>query len=233
MSDREPDMALRNLPQPKSPQALDERILAAAREQAPAPRQQRSLTWMGGLASACVLVLGVMLTGVLTTLPYRTTEQPDDLEVSAVMLAKDTRHAASYGKVAARPMLDRDKQFRRQSPPAGDVPTAEVPAASAGVSSGLAADAAAIQGGKPKPSAPLAMDSAVIAPRNALVESEAVSILSPEEQADDLRFCEQFLKEEQAGLAQRCYALLLDRCQQCDLPDTLEAALEALASREK
>ncbi len=49
------------LPSPRSPAELDERIINAARERAPRPRPRRQPWWMAGAATACVLVVAVML----------------------------------------------------------------------------------------------------------------------------------------------------------------------------
>lgn len=227
MSDREPDMALRDLPQPKSPSALDERILAAAREQAPARRQSLALTWMGGLASACVLVLGVMLTGVLTTSPYRTVEQDDARED---IVAARPRYDASMG---VSDTLTQGAALQRRALPREEVTVAETPVASAESSAGLEADRARATGGKAKAASPRIAAYSMVGTLDKLTENATARHLSAEEQANDLRFCEQFLKEEEHKLAERCYALLRERCPPCKLPDTLEMALEQLEPQKK
>jgi len=64
MSERERDGSLTTLPRPTSPKALDDRILAAAREHAPSTTRRHNFAWVSGMASACLLVVAVLITGV-------------------------------------------------------------------------------------------------------------------------------------------------------------------------
>ena len=58
------------LPSPRSPQELDEKILAYARQQLPAKKSYRGPLWLSGLATASVVVIAVLIV---------TPDQPDTI----------------------------------------------------------------------------------------------------------------------------------------------------------
>ena len=93
------------LPSPRSPKALDDRILAQARHSAPAKQGASPLGWASGLATAAVLVVAVYLvnlteTGTVTNPPVADALQEDE---SAGAAASSTLTEVATATIQAEP----------------------------------------------------------------------------------------------------------------------------------
>lgn len=83
------------LPTPRSPQELDERILAHARAKAPEKRSVHTAGWLGGMATTAVLVVAIYLTNI--------TETNQGLTPAAPAVQKEESESAEAAATMARP----------------------------------------------------------------------------------------------------------------------------------
>ena len=105
------------LPSPRSPLELDERILSAARERAPTPEPQRQPWWIGGVATAAVLLVAVMI-----TVPE---QSPSTIEVrtEAVPTAMKEPGAAATAPIAAQADMAMETRAPSAAQPARVTPS--------------------------------------------------------------------------------------------------------------
>ena len=193
---RETDEGQLPLPSPRSPRELDERILAHARENAP-DRNRHTAGWLGGLATTAALVLAVYLTNLADQGPLA--PQPAAPELAAPELAAPEEEKVGAAEMAAATLETRAKLKASADSDAPSPARAERQAL---------------------PAAPVTearFDSAGIAADQA--------VTAPDLQASLARL-QDLLAEGEPDLARREYAALRDACGECDLPDTLEEALE-------
>lgn len=102
------------LPTPRSSRELDEKILAHARANAPAPRRSFALGWTGGMATTAVLVMAVYLTN--------TTESDKEAAVRTQAVLKEEVPMAG----AALPVESRI-MAKRKAVPSADFDVQESP----------------------------------------------------------------------------------------------------------
>ncbi len=102
-----------HLPSPRSPAELDGRIINAARERAPRPRSQRHPWWMAGAATACVLVVAVLLVKPQQPAPQfesKLSSAPEASKNRALKHARDDSSAGSIQKLELRRYPEKDSQ---------------------------------------------------------------------------------------------------------------------------
>lgn len=189
------------LPSPSSPRELDERILAHARENAP-DHKGHAAGWLGGLATAAALVLAVYLTNLADQ--GALAPGPAAPELAAPELAAPELAAPEQEQVRAARTAPASLESEAKLKVSAD---ADTPAPAR----------AELQELPAAPAAEARFDSAGLAADQAAIV--------PDLQASLARL-ENLLAEGETELARREYAALRESCTECDLPDTLEEALE-------
>ena len=197
------------LPSPRSPQDLDQRILAYARDNTPRSRPLLRPTWMAGAATACVLVVALLVGGPQQQAPMeseaRKSESVSEAPLPVTPAAAPTaQQAAGAQAEAAAPAAsarayklagDRDTRNDSElSQAAADAGLQDMPAAqeeSADMISG------------PQPGA----EPQWLAAR---IHEIALQLENGDQQA-----------------AREAYHALRQQCPDCQLPETLEEALAA------
>lgn len=200
------------LPLPRSPQALDDKILAYARERAPEkqhgwiPRWTNG--WAAGLVTASIVAIAVLITETQQPAPiYRYSTESAPLEYEqrdaedTVMSAPITAHAPAAAKIGREPAPQ--KKARKQELRAEQVaPQAfGVIAQEEFSDSEIAADTAAT-------------------PRATLETSKRVRMDDSQLEALHNHFS-QLLQQGHEVEAREAFLALRQECPSCDLPETL------------
>ncbi len=214
------------LPTPRSPRALDDRILEVAREYAPKSRPRRQPWWMAGAATASVLVIAVMLVQ-----PQRPSSiDESEMEVmpaaardSAMGSAAPETNAINELKVKRSPRSEMDSELesvdRASSQPASSAPVAtgdffdeEIAAEQSNL---------ALPARKTRANSPLGPKS-----------EQGLMPLTDTELREELRMLAKLFQQGDKNEANERYERLKQRYPDHDLPETLEEALaEALADK--
>jgi hypothetical protein len=182
------------LPSPRSPRELDEKILAHARARAPQRKPALSMGMLGGLATACMIVVAVFI-----TVPQQSPQAPVT-EPSPARSQADMAVSSAIGKVEE---------------------VKEMPAApSARMKMARSAGAVRLdmEAQKPLPEMALSADSAVMA-------DEAIAF-ADDPLKEELSRLAALLEDGNIEQAREAYQKLRGDCPACNLPETLEQALQ-------
>ena len=197
------------LPSPRSTQELDEKILAYARDNAPRQRRHRPARWVAGLATA-----GIVAVAVLIALPQRPTPQ----------LARQVEERSS---IAENQVIAPVASMKMSSPePREDISALEEYA-------GERAPAAA----RALPATPVA-DSDAESLNDASAASEmtaagAAAKMDKEQLHEQLELCAELLATGREQQARASYQALREQCPACELPESLEEAVEQELAAQK
>jgi hypothetical protein len=198
------------LPSPRSPDGLDQRILAYARDNAPRSRPLLRPAWMTGAATACVLVVALLVGGPQQQAPLESEARKSEAVGEAPLPA--TPAAAPTAQRAGGAQLE-----------------ATAPAASARAAHKLAGDrdtrnyselsqAAADAGLQDLPAA---QEEAADMP------SDPQPVGEPQWLAARIHEIALQLENGNQQAARDAYRALRQQCPDCQLPETLEEALAA------
>tara|TARA_R110002110_G_scaffold66978_1_gene182992 strand:- start:83068 stop:83751 length:684 start_codon:yes stop_codon:yes gene_type:complete len=203
------------LPAPRSPQALDARILSASHARAPSPRRVHYRGWLGGAVTASVIVLAVYLTGPLQD----TTHMPAP--------AESGKSRATVGGESTSTMGTSLDQSQFTQPMADAVTTHQVEERAEREQFSAAEQQVQAEPGPAASTAStpalkrLAPDAAGTSQLTGSAEVENNSL------ADDIRgriHDYAALLTEHPEDARAAYQALRESCPQCSLPPTLEQA---------
>lgn len=198
------------LPSPRSPDDLDQRILAYARDKAPRSRPLLRPAWMAGAATACVLVVALLVGGP---------QQPAPIDT-------ETR---KYESVSETPVPAPPAAAPTAQQAAGAQPEAMAPAASARAAHKLASDRDTGNDGAPTRAAADAGLRDIPA-----AQEEAADMINDPQPAGEPQWLAARIHEIALQLetgdqqaARDAYHALRQQCRDCQLPETLEEALAA------
>lgn len=194
------------LPAPRSTQELDEKILAYARDNAPRQRRHRPARWVAGLATA-----GIVAVAVLIALPQRPTPQ----------LA---RQVEERGSIAEYQVITPVTSMKMSGPE----PREEISALEE------YADEPAPAAARALPATPMAdSDAASLNAASAASElavagtaAKAASNMDKEQLHEQLELCAELLETGREAQARASYQALREQCPACELPESLEEAVE-------
>jgi hypothetical protein len=203
------------LPSPRSPRDLDDRILNHAREHAPPTRLFVQPRWLAGLATASVLLIAVFITEPEQSTPEFRAITPTDEDVATPSLSSKTTMA---DKPAARMKMSSDiasptRNIQKYELRKGQKQLIQEISADAQTEAAAEADMA-----RDDKTAGIALGSA-----NSVTYSDT-------EIRNQLRRCADLLQQGQATQARAAYQQLRSECPACDLPATLEQAIETLSA---
>jgi len=205
------------LPSPGSPKALDDKILAYARSQAPAKTSLLRPRWVGGMAAASVLAVAVFITQPQPE-TTRLRSAPPATELSAPgRSAGDASNARQVAAPAAR-----QKMLRSSDPvmsennygASADAPLPEQVLSDEALPANPATDRDHVREDLKElewvadQATPVTADSAVF--------------------VDSLHYCAALLQRGEDDAARSAYRELREACRDCDLPETLEQAINSL-----
>ena len=195
------------LPSPRSPDDLDQRILAYARDNTPRSRPLLRPTWMAGAATACVLVVALLVGG-----PQR-----------QVPMESEARKSESVSEVpspAAAPAPQRVDSA---------APEAAAPAVSARAARKIASDRDAMNDSEFSRAAADAglQDMPTTQEESAYKSSGPQPAMEPPWLAARIHEIARQLEDGDLQAAQEAYHALQQQCPECQLPETLEEALAA------
>lgn len=134
------------LPSPRSPKALDEKILAHARAHTPPKRSSIHMGWTGGLATAAVLVMAVYLTTTTETIKEPVLSSPQAVKEERAATAAATTvssEAAAKRKATAQADFDSADELVSEQEELQMAPVAEMAAGAATLRSSKTLDWAA------------------------------------------------------------------------------------------
>jgi hypothetical protein len=202
------------LPSPRSPQQLDDKILAYARDNAPEKKSFLPPRWVAGLATASVVVLALFITEPQQQTPQFRELTPtldENLPSDAASSEKAKRKPAapttgmkmslSTGQAAAI-----DKYEMR-----ADEPLPEQEIATGAMAAAVEADKDLVS----RAAAPLELSA---------TDSELITF-SSEELSDKLQLYSDMVEKGEGVQARAAYQQLRQACPDCNLPDTLAKAL--------
>jgi hypothetical protein len=215
MSDRKQRLQERKLPlpSPRSPRDLDDRILNHAREHAPPTRLFVQPRWLAGLATASVLLIAVFITEPEQSTPEFQAITPSDEDAATPSLSSETTMA---DKPAARM-----KMSSGIASPTRNIQKYEILAEQEQLVQQISADAPA------EAAAEVDMAHDDNAAGMALEKAGDVTY-SRSDVRNQIRNCAELLQQGQATQARAAYQQLRSECPTCDLPTTLEQAIETL-----
>lgn len=176
------------LPAPKSPDALDDKILSYARRMAPG-RRSVAPRWAAGLATVGVVLLAVFIAEPQRPQPAAPDGIPELQSAPAAPAAKKPMAAAPRAKKLVS--AERDAEFAAET--------------NAGAATARLEDA-----------------PGAVAP----VPEERATQEALDELAEDLAHCAALLAAGEESRAREAYQRLRSGCPECDLPQTLEQALD-------
>jgi hypothetical protein len=217
MSDRKQRLQERKLPlpSPRSPRDLDDRILNHAREHAPPTRLFVQPRWLAGLATACVLLIAVFITEPEQSTPEFRAITPTDEDAATPSLSSKTTMA---DRPAARMKMSSDI-----ASPTRHINKYEI----------LAEQEQNIQESSahtPTETAATVDMAHVNKTAGAGLDSASDVNYSGTEIHSQLRRYADLLQQGQATQARAAYQQLRSECPTCDLPATLEQAIETLSA---
>ena len=220
MKQRKPDRSNNTLPLPSpgSPEALDDKVLAYARSQAPAKTSLLRPRWVGGMAAASVVAVAVLITQPqLETTPPRSAPPATELSAPGGMAA-DAPNARQVAAPAARHKMLRSGdqlEFRDNDGASANPPMAEQSLSEEALLTNPATnpdrvreDLKQLQLEAAPAMSPLAANSAV--------------------DLDSLQHCAALLQRGEEDAARSAYRELREACRDCGLPETLEQAINSL-----
>ena len=200
------------LPSPRSSDELDERILRAARERAPASGSQRQPWWLAGAATASVLVIAV-------TMSLNESPSFDASEESATVTAARASAPAQKMKRERSETLEMSASMEMS-----DQAAAQPAAARMGIASdSLAEEAVSEYALAPANSAPA--PEAQIARKSAQAAPELNPTNTPRGLPEQLQVLSDLVRQGEQEQAQINYEALKKSCRDCDLPEKLEQAI--------
>jgi hypothetical protein len=215
MSDRKQRLQERKLPlpSPRSPRDLDDRILNHAREHAPPTRLFVQPRWLAGLATVSVLLIAVFITEPEQSTPEFQAITPSDEDAATPSLSSETTMA---DKPAARMKMSSDiasptRNIQKYELRKGQEQLIQEISADAQTEAAEEADMA-----RDDKTAGIALGSA-----NSVTYSDTKI-------RNQLRRYADLLQQGQATQARAAYQQLRSECPTCDLPTTLEQAIETL-----
>lgn len=202
MSDSKLDRQLGELPSPRSPAHLDDKILSYAKEHAPARRVWLQPAWATGIAA--VAITGV---AVFITVPQQPVPATLEVQKEVMAPAETTAPVAAEAKMENRAMM---KMSRREE--LADQAARRRPEPSAGVIGG-------------------AMEMEEMASFDSAMDREAPALAAAMPQTEDdvqtvLQQCREWVDGGEIEKAEALYRDLRERCSDCGLPETLGEALE-------
>ena len=216
MSDREQRLQERKLPlpSPRSPRDLDDRILNYAREHAPPTRSFVQPRWLAGLATASVLLIAVFITEPEQSTPEFRAITPTDEDAATPSLSSKIRMA---NKPAARMKMSSDI-----ASPTRNIHKYEILVEQEQLVQEISADAPA----EPAAAVGIAHDDKTA---GMALESASDVIYSRSDARNQIRNCAELLQQGQEAQARDAYRHLRSECPACELPATLEQAIDALS----
>ena len=209
------------LPSPRSPQQLDDKILAYARDNAPEKKSFLPPRWVAGLATASVVVLALFITE-----PQQQTPQFKELTPTLKEnLPSDAARAVKAKKKPAAPSTRMKMSLSTGQAAAIDKyeMRADEPLPEQEIAAG--AMAAAVEADKDRAS------SAAAPLEPSATDSELITFTS-EELSDKLQLYADMVEQGEGVQARAAYQQLRQACPDCDLPDTLAQALVILPESE-
>lgn len=202
------DPKLGELPAPRSPDALDTVILAKARAATPDSSAPRFAPWIAGLSAASVAALALLITlpgeQAQTTGSLRETPPPQS---TAYSLPHHGYTATTQPPKEIRGGIQADAKFADALKPPPDT-SAQRLAKSRARQPALTASAGQQPGG-----------SDAKADQAPSIQRAALPRL--------LQNCRDVAAHDKTATPEACYSVLRERCKGCELPETLEEALEA------
>jgi hypothetical protein len=217
MSERNEHSPLGGLPRPRSPQQLDDKILAHARRQAPQRNAPWRPGWVTGMATVSIVAIALLIVPPQYLLPISrdyseipvqrdsTSRKAPVIETkrfdfysSLEMPKKETRAIAQHPQLTEESMPMPEAVSSSPMPERFEEPQADAEAhAFAKITA------------------------------SAYMRLEPLH-LDPEQLALRLAKCADMLEQGDEEQADRAYQMLRQECPACDLPDTLEQALADL-----
>ena len=196
------------LPSPRSTQELDEKILAYARDNAPRQRRHQPARWVAGLATA-----GIVAVAVLIALPQRPTPQ----------LARQVEERDS---ISENQVIVPVASMKMSGPEPGKEISAleeyaDEPAPAAAAARALPATPVAASEAEPLNDTSAASELAV-----AGAAAKAASNMDKEQLHQQLELCAELLETGREAQARASYRALREQCPACELPESLEEAIE-------
>jgi hypothetical protein len=194
------------LPQPRSPQQLDDKILAYARQRAPQRNSRWIPGWTTGLATASIVAMAVFITQMQQFTPSFTkttqpaAEQRYSEEAIRPMPAAPAAPAAARLLIKASPAKNARKR---------EILTEQMARESFGaIAKGQFADME------------LAADT--VAMPKAAANADGLARMDEQQLELQLEQCARLLEQGHADQAREAYQALRLECASCDLPDTLD-----------
>jgi hypothetical protein len=195
------------LPSPRSSDELDERILRAAREQAPISRPQRQPWWLAGAATASVLVIAVTMTWTELA-PFNASE-----ENAAASAAKASIQVNKLKRESSE-MAEMDASMEMSDQAAAKPAAARM---------GLSSDAMNEEMISEKALAPTVRAPEVRESAQAAAELQRPT--SPPTLIEQLQMLSELVRQGEEEKAQIDYEALKKACPDCDLPEKLDQAI--------
>lgn len=205
------------LPSPGSPQVLDDKVLAYARSQAPAKTSLLRPRWVGGMAAASVLAIAVFITQPQPeTTRFRSAPPATELSAPGGSAADAPNSSQMAAPAVRHKMLRTSDQFTLGNK---DGASAEAPMAEQALSDEvLTTNPAADRNHVREDIKELELEAAQTTP----VDADSVAFV------DSLHHCAALLQRGEEDAARSAYRELREACVDCDLPETLEQAINSL-----
>lgn len=219
MSERDEQSPLDKLPQPRSPQHLDEKILAQARQRAPRRSPPWRPTWITGMAAVSIAAMALLI--VQPQLLWPGLDKLEELSDKRNALR---RPSLATGRVEL-PIEEHSTSAREKAAPV------TVPSELARKSTSVPGQAHLRAQRVPRMETPANADIHLETTVETAAESAPTMAPPPlhREQLDlRLAHCANLLEQGLDDQAASSYQTLRQECPTCDLPDTLEQALAQL-----
>ncbi|MEH6582975.1 MAG: hypothetical protein V7754_13630 [Halioglobus sp.] len=190
------------LPEPRSPQELDERILSAARQRAPKRRSQQQPWWLAGAATVSVLLVAVLLTNNTT------------------QVATPKAKFKPVPSAAMAPEAARESMMQAEMDSASDFSSNQ---AAGAISRSSTVHSEAMS--EEQPPGLKAMSKAQRSAGYSLAADEGMDPTSELTLTADIQRLSALLQQGQTESARSQYEQLRKNCPRCALPDSLEEAI--------
>jgi hypothetical protein len=217
MSERNEHSPLGGLPRPRSPQQLDDKILAHARRQAPQRKAPWRPGWVTGMATVSIVAIALLMVPPqhllqnFQELPEMSADADFARPTSRVMMIERLElRALETPKIKTRAMAQHPQLTEESMPMPEAVSSSPMPE----------------RFEEPQADAEAHAFAKITA--SAYMRLEPLH-LDPEQLALRLAKCADILEQGDEEQADRAYQTLRQECPACDLPDTLEQALADLA----
>lgn len=210
------------LPSPDSPKALDDKVLAYARSQAPAKASLPRPRWVGGMAAASVLAVAIFITQPRPE-TTRLRSAPPATELSAPgRSAADAPNAKQIAAPAPRQKIMRTSDqltFGNSYGAAAEAPLPERALSDEALPANPATDRDHVR----QELKALELETTQVTP---VAADSAVFF-------DSLHYCAALLQRGEEDAARSAYRELRKACRDCKLPETLEQAINGLPADAK